>query len=228
MGSKFSDIASDIFPASFSEAVLEFDVKDGKAEVTKGRFTSEPVEIEIGGNIQLRKDLERSRIDLEITLKFNEQLDRLARIAPMLSAGRDADGTYHLGATGTVLAPRLREERGGAKRRTPTAGGGIEPENGSPNQEDREKAREERLERLKERASGCASSARATLARTAAGHGRPCSPAWTSACAADARRRRAERHGGGRSSAARARLRGRAARLHPPSPSRSRRPYTEQ
>jgi type II secretion system protein N len=150
MGSKFSDIASDIFPASFSEAVLEFDVKDGKAEVTKGRFTSEPVEIEIGGNIGLRKDLERSRIDLEITLKFNEQLDRLARMAPMLSAGRDADGTYHLGATGTVLAPRLREERGGAKRR-PTGGGGIEPDNGSPNQEDREKAREERLERLKER-----------------------------------------------------------------------------
>src|SRR6185503_3372841 len=151
MGSKFSDIASDIFPASFSEAVLEFDVKDGKAEVTKGRFTSEPVEIEIGGNIQLRKDLERSRIALEISLKFNEQLDRLARIAPMLSAGRDADGTYHLTTTGTVLAPRLREERAGAKRRTPTPGG-IEPEPGgaSPSQEDREKAREERLERLKE------------------------------------------------------------------------------
>ena len=150
MGSKFSDIASDVFPASFSEAVLEFDVKDGKAEVTKGRFTSEPVEIEIGGNIQLRKDLERSRIDLEITIKFNEQLDRLARIAPMLSAGRDADGTYHLGATGTVLAPRLREERGGTKRRTPTAGG-IEPESPTSSPEDREKAREERLERLKER-----------------------------------------------------------------------------
>ena len=153
MGSKFSEIAGDVFPASFSDAVLEFDVKDGKAEVTKGRFTSEPVEIEVGGNIQLRKDLERSRIDLEITLKFNEQLDRLARMAPMLSAGRDADGTYHLGATGTVLAPRLREERGGAKRRTPGGAGGIAPEPGGAgtSQEDREKAREDRLERLKER-----------------------------------------------------------------------------
>ena len=153
MGSQFSDIASDVFPASFSEAVLEFEVKDGKAEVTKGRFTSEPVEIEIGGNIQLRKDLERSRIALEITLKFNESLDRLARIAPMLSASRDADGAYHLTTTGTVLAPRLREERSSTKRKTPTSGGGFEPDNGSTttSPEDREKAREERLERLKER-----------------------------------------------------------------------------
>lgn len=153
MGSQFSDIASDVFPASFSEAVLEFEVKDGKAEVTKGRFVSEPVEIEVAGNIQLRKDLERSRIDLEITLKFNEALDRLARIAPMLSAGRDADGTYHLGTTGTVLAPRLREQRTATKRKTPT-GGGIDPDDGpssSPSSEEREKAREERLERLKER-----------------------------------------------------------------------------
>ncbi len=153
MGSQFSDIASGVFPASFSEAVLEFEVKDGKAEVTKGRFTSEPVEIEIGGNIQLRKDLERSRIALEISLKFNEQLDRLARIAPMLSASRDADGTYHLTTTGTVLAPRLREERNSATRhRTPTSGGGFEPDSApSTSPEDREKAREERLERLKER-----------------------------------------------------------------------------
>ena len=153
MGSQFSDIASDVFPASFSEAVLEFDVKDGKAEVTKGRFISEPVEVEIGGNIQLRKDLERSRIDLEITLKFNESLDRLARIAPMLSAGRDPDGTYHLGATGTVLSPRLREERSSSKRKTPTSAGDESGRSTSTSQsaEEREKAREERLERLKER-----------------------------------------------------------------------------
>jgi type II secretion system protein N len=152
MGSQFSDIASDVFPASFSEAVLEFEVKEGKAEVTKGRFISEPVELEIAGNIQLRKDLERSRIDLEITLKFNESLDRLARIAPMLSAGRDADGTYHLGATGTVLSPRLREDRTATKRKTSTTGADSDgATTSSQSAEEREKAREERLERLKER-----------------------------------------------------------------------------
>jgi hypothetical protein len=129
-------------------------VKDGKAEVTKGRFISDPVEIEVGGNIQLRKDLERSRIDLEITLKFNESLDRLARLAPMLSAGRDPDGTYHLGAMGTVLAPRLREDRTATKRKTTSSAGAIDSEGSvgsSQSAEEREKAREERLERLKER-----------------------------------------------------------------------------
>ncbi len=148
MGSKFSDIAGDVFPASFSEAVLEFEVKDGKAEVTKGRFISEPVELEVSGNIQLRKDL-RSRASIsEITLKFNESLDRLARIAPMLSAGRDPEGVYHLGATGTVTSPRLREERNATKRKTtPSPGGegrsrrGHRPERGRARQGSRGTAR---------------------------------------------------------------------------------------
>jgi type II secretion system protein N len=159
MGSQFSDIAGDALPATFSEAVLEFEVKDGKAEVTKGRFVSEPIELDVSGDIQLRKDLERSRINLEITLKLNESLDRLARIVPVLSSGRDADGTYHLGATGTVMSPRLREERvttgarSPSKRKTSALPGGElgDPDEGSQSQEEREKARAERLERLKER-----------------------------------------------------------------------------
>jgi hypothetical protein len=156
LGSKFEEIAKGVFPATFTEAVLEFAVEDGKAEVTRGSFLSEPVELEVSGDIQLKKDLSRSRINLEIKLKLADSLDKLARLAPMMSSNRDEDGTYHLNATGTVTSPRLKEERGtktGSTSRRATRepdenGGAL---GGGTTTEERAKARQERLERIKER-----------------------------------------------------------------------------
>lgn len=148
-------------PTTFSEAVLELQVDDGKANVERGRFASEPVDITVGGDITLNKDLARSRLKLELEVRFSEQFDRFAQMAPNLSAARDDDGVYHFRVTGTLESPRFREQR--QTRRTRVTPGRPVHEPGGPvpgldrepldvgEDDDAEARRQARRDRIRER-----------------------------------------------------------------------------
>ncbi|MCK6502861.1 type II secretion system protein GspN [Myxococcota bacterium] len=141
-------------PTPFTEAVLAFEVKEGKAEVTQGRFTSEPVDITVKGEVVLNKALERSRLKLELEVRFSEQFDKLARMAPDLKSARDEDGVYHFKVSGTLDSPRLREDRTVTRSRSvvPSRLSGDAPDaEGPEGEEDAEARREARRERIAER-----------------------------------------------------------------------------
>ena len=141
-------------PTAFTESVLAFQVKEGKAEVTQGRFTSEPVDITVKGEIVLNKALERSRLKLELEVRFSEQFDKLARMAPDLKSARDEDGVYHFKVSGTLDSPRLREDRTVTRSRiaAPDRLPGDAPDaEGAEGEEDADARREARRERIAER-----------------------------------------------------------------------------
>ena len=98
-------------PTPFSEATIGFEIQQGKAEVTKGHFASDPVEVTVEGDVTLNKVLAHSRLKLDLKVKFNDQFDRLARMAPALVDARDEDGLYHFKVTGTLDNPRFRADR---------------------------------------------------------------------------------------------------------------------
>lgn len=141
-------------PTPFTESVLAFEVKEGTAEVTQGRFVSEPVDITVKGEIVLNKALERSRLKLELEVRFSEQFDKLARMAPDLKAARDEEGVYHFKVSGTLDSPRLREDRTVTRNRTvvPSRLSGDAPDaEGDEGDEDADARREARRERIAER-----------------------------------------------------------------------------
>ena len=146
---------------TFSEAVLEMEVEDGKANVTKGSFVGDLLEATIEGHITLRKDISRSRLSLSIKVQFDETLDKLAKIA--LKSSRDEDGVYHFKGQGTLMNPRFRADRvnkSAAGRRANLSNQDDEKPGGanrsrkssqSTSDEDRDERRAKRKERLKKR-----------------------------------------------------------------------------
>jgi type II secretion system protein N len=149
----------------FEKAVLAFEAKDGKLEVTEGTFESNTLTATVSGNITLNKRLARSRMRLEIVFTLPEDLDQLAQLAPDLKRARDSEGQYHYLVTGTILDPSARPSRTGARLK-----GGLGREGGDdggpglldrPNlgpganadmsDEERKAAREERLRERRER-----------------------------------------------------------------------------
>ncbi len=146
-------------PTAFTESILVFEIDDGRAEVQKGRFTSEPVDITVDGEIVLNRNLARSRLKLELEVRFNDSFDKLAQMAPNLKSARDESGAYHFRVTGTLDNPRAREER--QSRRTPMSTGsrtriGNTPDDGpdvldAPDDEDAEARRKARRDRIRER-----------------------------------------------------------------------------
>lgn len=149
----------------FSEAELKFEVEDGKAKVTKGSFVGDMLEATVEGHITLRKDPMKSRLALKIKVRFDDTLDRLAKIA--LKDSRDEDGLYHFRGKGTVMKPRWSAERmsrSSASRRSTRATSNDDNDDIGPTRpvkrstrsstvsaKDREERREKRKERLKER-----------------------------------------------------------------------------
>ena len=151
----------------FDKAVLAFEAKDGKLEVTEGAFESSTLTATVTGNITLNKRLARSRLRLEIVFTLPEDLDKLAQIAPELKRARDPEGQYHYLITGTVLDPSARPSRTGAR---PKGGLGREKDGGDDEgpglldrpafgpganadmtDDERKAAREERLRERRER-----------------------------------------------------------------------------
>ena len=95
--------------AEFSTAHLRMKLSDGAAEVKKGAFSSDLADVEVGGEITLAEPLSRSRLNLTVTFKLADEIDQLARLA--LKGARDGEGRYHFKASGTLSAPRFREDR---------------------------------------------------------------------------------------------------------------------
>jgi len=152
----------DLETTTFSEAALEMEVEDGKAKVTKGSFVGDLLEATIEGHITLRKDISRSRLSLKILVRFDETLDKLAKM--MLKSSRDEDGVYHFKGQGTLMSPRFRADRitrrGAANKRGAASDKETfdSPSTSSRSRkrsavtdEDREERRSKRRERLKKR-----------------------------------------------------------------------------
>jgi uncharacterized Zn finger protein (UPF0148 family) len=148
---------------AFSEAILQMKVNDGKAEVTKGSFIGDLIEATIEGHITLREDISRSRLALKIMVRFDDTLDKLAKIA--LKSSRDEDGVYHFKGQGTLMNPRFRADRVNQKRPSREASARDQDDQkdistrtnpttsrkDSVSDEDREERREKRRERLRKR-----------------------------------------------------------------------------
>jgi type II secretion system protein N len=150
---------------SFSEAELTFKVENGKANVTKGSFVGDLLEATIDGHITLREDLSKSRLALTIEVRFDDTLDKLARIA--LKDSRDEDGLYHFRGRGTVLNPQFRADRvkGRSGRRSTASDFNDKADDASSktaasprsrrtstfSDEERDERREKRRDRLKKR-----------------------------------------------------------------------------
>jgi type II secretion system protein N len=114
----------DVGAATFTESTLEMEVKGGKAEISRGQFTSDLFEATLSGDTTLsNREVGKWRIRIQMQLKFSEELDRFAKMAPMLRNSRDEDGVYHLLCTGTVENPRCREDRSASGVRTTSAAG---------------------------------------------------------------------------------------------------------
>ena len=149
-----------LMETQFSEAELKFDVEDGKAKVTKGSFVGDMLEATVDGHITLRKDPLKSRLSLKIQVRFDDTIDKLAKIA--LKDSRDKDGVYHFRGRGTLTNPRWTTDRQ-TKRPSNRRTAGNEDDDSSTrpvkrssrsaglSDADREERRAKRKERLKER-----------------------------------------------------------------------------
>ena len=144
----------DLPPMTFSDAVVVFDIDDGRAEVDEGSFVSDVVEAEISGDISLAMPLKRSRLGLEIEFRLlDEKLSTLADLYGDMKRSKTDDGAYLGGVIGTFERPSWRwtksssSTRSSAGRsttlRTPRAD--FDPD------EDAEARRLERQDRIRER-----------------------------------------------------------------------------
>lgn len=150
-----------LMETQFSEAELKFEVDNGKAKVTKGSFIGDMLEATVDGHITLRKDPLKSRLSLKIQVRFDDTLDKLAKIA--LKDARDKDGVYHFRGRGTLTNPRWSTDR--QTKRSSSRRGSSDSDNNSAatrpvkrssrsaglSDEEREERRAKRKERLKER-----------------------------------------------------------------------------
>ena len=157
-------------PMTFTESVLEFEIENGVAKVTKGHFASDLLEATVSGEITLNKDLRRCRLRLNFVLTLSDTLDKLARFAPTMSDARAEDGTYHFIMAGSPGLARPRADRMGARggpgseegdgpgiMRPPMLGGpdgpgdveGMDGPSGGDDEASAEERRQRRLERIK-------------------------------------------------------------------------------
>jgi type II secretion system protein N len=165
----------DLTPASFSEAVVEIEVEDGKATIQNGSFVGDLLELELAGDITLsNRAWTRWRMKVDLKLKLGEELDSMARFLPTLKGARGSDDRYHFVCSGSVRNPRCRPDKsgpgvkatgaasvgaGGPGRRAGLMGGDkvragrVDRATGDDEAEDgdRSAARERRLERIRER-----------------------------------------------------------------------------
>ena len=165
-----SVMGMDLVAAEFSEAVLELEMKGKKAEVERGRFESDLVDLTMGGHINMSSsNPNRWRLRLELMFTLGESLDTMASMLPSLKRARGEDGTYHMLCTGTWGKPVCREDRSKVRserttRRTPGLDLGDADEDRSDlssgrrkkrrtrsNDADADKRREDRRKRLEER-----------------------------------------------------------------------------
>lgn len=155
----------DLVSAEFQEAVLELQMKGKKAEVQRGRFESELIDLTLDGYVNMAaSDPDRWRLRLELTFNLGESLDTMASMLPMLKKSRGEDGTYHMLCSGTWGNPRCAEDRSKVRGQRPKPNR-ARTELGAPDDrgdrkrssrrdrrsKDADERREERRKRLEER-----------------------------------------------------------------------------
>lgn len=163
----------DLTPATFSEAVLEIALEDGKANIESGSFLSDIIGVDLDGFVTLSKrPWDRWRMKVGVKLQLGEELDTMAKFLPTLKNARGDDDRYHFTCSGSLGRPRCREDKtapgvSGARAATKIGGAkdrerpnrkrarmdrrGKKDIDGADAGEDRSEARERRLERIRER-----------------------------------------------------------------------------
>jgi len=160
----------DLTPATFTEAILEFELDGGKASIETGRFLSDLLSVELEGDITLSKrQWDRWRMKVGLKVQLGEELDSMAKFLPTLKNARGDDERYHFSCTGTLGRPRCKEDRTApgvtgspsslsrSKDRDLTKKRSSRPKRldkaRTPDRDapDRAEARERRLERIRER-----------------------------------------------------------------------------
>jgi type II secretion system protein N len=147
-------------PIEISDLILEMNITQGKAEITKGLLQTSMGDIELDGDITLMEPLSRSRLRIKATLNLNEQADLFK---PFLKDALWDDEAYHYAISGSANRPRFRPDR----KRKPSRNSrktdrdfknslasdddAMSPEERKLAAEERRSAREERLEDRKER-----------------------------------------------------------------------------
>ena len=151
---------------TFSETNIELKLHKGKAEIKEGSIVSDELQIEIGGHIKLHNAPLKSKLYLTVKIETGDQINKL--IGTLGKPYQDADGAYNFKVLGRINSPRIQSIGKKPKRRTPkkrtdtddmdideerikpAGGNNARVEEDSANG-DREKKRQERIERARKR-----------------------------------------------------------------------------
>ena len=166
-----------ILPATLERLDLEFDVREGTAEVRRGTLVSTLADVTIEGDIVLTNRISNSRLRLDITIDAKEPL---AGVSSMMNSAKwSSDDKYHYELRGTFNRPRFtaaRDRNASSSRRRnrrPRRGGNDdaaddEEEDDSP-RASRARARRDRASRARPETLEAARQARDQISRRVPG-----------------------------------------------------------
>jgi len=97
----------DLEPIVFSESYLVFDIEKGKAKVTQGTFTSDTIQLEVGGYIKLHKKLSKSRLHLTLEMTVEDDLGETIKLHPKIKKSLHDDGTFKFKVEGLLNKPKM-------------------------------------------------------------------------------------------------------------------------
>ena len=96
----------------FSQASIEGIFNKGKIELTDANFVSESIGLELGGDILLSKQWQRSRLRLTLELTLGSEFSLIAKMIPQLKNNKvdeeDGNSIYKLNIIGTLKNPRIK------------------------------------------------------------------------------------------------------------------------
>lgn len=98
----------DIPDLQFSQALLKGSIVDGKVNIGTATFVANGISMDIGGEVVLAKNVERSRIKLDVELTLGSEYTLLSQIIPILKNNKTPDGTYKISVIGTLQNPRVK------------------------------------------------------------------------------------------------------------------------
>ncbi len=105
-----------ILPATLQNLDLEFEIREGKAEVRRGTLVSSLADVTIEGDIVLTNRLSNSRLRLDLVIDAKEPLQGIASM--MASAKWDTDEKYHYELRGNFNRPSFSPARNRTASRT--------------------------------------------------------------------------------------------------------------
>lgn len=104
-----------ILPATIERLDVEFEIREGKAEVRRGTLVSSLADVTVEGDIVLTNRLSNSRLRLDLVIDAKEPLQGVAGM--MAAAKWDSDEKYHYELRGNFNRPEFTPARNRAARR---------------------------------------------------------------------------------------------------------------